>query len=130
MCLIVRQKFRPNDISMICYKLLAGSKYDNKLLTPFKGVRVEDGFISAYNPRFGTRANEDIQCMDYTTLEGGAIHCFTSVLDAIALKEIWTKNIQVWKVFGHGLVARGNFDVRHGYESVAFERVEFLEKVA
>lgn len=128
MCLIVRQKFKPNDISMICYKLLYSS-LDNKLMTPFQYIPVEDGFISASNPRFGTRANEDIQCMDYTTLESGAIHCFTSVLDAIELKKTCTSNIQVWKVMGHNLIARGLFDKWNGKESVAFERVEFLEKV-
>lgn len=46
MCLFVRQRFEPNDISIICYKAVY-RRYEQELITLYRGAVIEDGFLSA-----------------------------------------------------------------------------------
>lgn len=121
MCLIVRQKFEPNDNSVICYKVVKANSWGYKW-SVYMGTYIDDDFLAAneHGPQFYLHEGN-------LELHGGCIHCFSNRQDAMSILHKW-EDREVWKVMGYNLIAVGLFGENR--EALAFQQVEFLEKIA
>lgn len=154
MCLIVNKKYEKNNEKRTVYKVFLKSYIGGKLLTLYQKVEVTEGLEAEGEPQFCMYGLEksfgDRNMKAYVgreILEGGAIHTFTNLEDAMKIVRgrleyykycgiLHFYRAVAYEVEGTGVVAEGIFPVVfYGdsiiteVESVCFESIKLVREL-